>query len=84
MGTAEKVIAPIRVQKCVGNKLVVTEVEKYATLPSGATMKYTDTEPVFENVDPLDNVYMRRVRIHNTTEHVLHLSMVDVVFVDPA
>ena len=82
-GTAEKVIQPIKVQACEGNLLLVRIVEKVRYTKYGQ-IPYKVKEPVFETVDPLENVYLRRIKLHNATEHVLQLAQIDVVFVDPA
>jgi hypothetical protein len=84
IGASEKIIQPIKVQKCNGSRLAFKTVTKYRYSDTGKKIPYEAREPVFETVDPLANIYLRRIRIRNTTEHVLQLTKIDVVFVDPS
>ena len=79
-GTAADIISPVTVQACNGNLLLTKTVTKR----NSAGYKYDTQVPVFESVDPLSNVYVRRIKINNTTEHLLHLSQIDITLVDPA
>jgi hypothetical protein len=82
-GKTEKVIQPIQVQACNGEQLAYRNVTKYRKTESGK-VPYEVKEPIYETVDPLRNVHLRRIKIYNATEHLLHLNRIDVVLVDPS
>ena len=79
-GEAQQVVQPVRIQACNGPHLLVDERE------------YIDSEgnrrvrrvPVYETVDPLSGVYVRRLKITNDTEHTLRFARTDPVLVDAA
>ena len=79
-GEARQVLPPVRVQACNGPHLLFDERE------------YIDSEgnrrirriPVYETVDPLSGVYVRRLKITNGTEHNLRLGQTETVLVDAA
>ena len=53
-----------------------------ATTGKGKT--HTKRRPVFEAVDPLRHLYVRRLKIRNDAEHILHLDRAETVLVDAA
>ena len=79
LGEAREVIQPMRVQACRGEHLLFSE-----TTVIDSEGERIETVPVYETVDPLFRVYVRRLRITNGTEHTLRLNQVDAVLVDGA
>ena len=109
LGEAQKVIQPVKVLACVGDKHRVKVTRKYTGTISltdvlgerhvleardkpktykdkdekGNDVIITET-PIYEEVSPLLNHYVRRFKITNDTEHTLRLDRVDVVLIDGA
>lgn len=79
MGEAQQVVQPMKVQACNGPHLRYGQRE---VIISGK--KYVKEYPVYETVDPLQGIYIRRFKIRNDTEHVLRLNRIDTVLVDAA
>ena len=46
--------------------------------------KYIQTIPVYETVHPFDGLYLRKLKITNSTKHNIRLNRVDAVLVDAA
>ena len=80
LGEQSHVVTPVRVQACKGSSLLFREVKQRDE--KGKT--HTKRHPVFVEVDPFRNLYVRRLKIRNDTEHVLFLDRIDAVFVDAA
>ena len=80
MGELSHIIPPVRVQACEGSFLKYSRVK--ATTGKGKT--HTKRRPVFEAVDPLRHLYVRRLKIRNDAEHILHLDRAETVLVDAA
>ena len=81
VGEAKEAIAPLQVQKCVGTQLVVKVKERKDK--EGNVVERKEL-PVYEDVYPLLDHYVRRLRVTNNTEHTLRLDRVDVVLIDGA
>ena len=80
LGELADIIPPVRVQACKG------------PFPQFHTVKVIDAEgntrtkrrPVFEEVDPFRDLYVRRLRIRNDSGHVLSLNRTEAVLADAA
>lgn len=81
LGELDKVIQPVKVQKCVNGQLIVRS-QQYTDRKTKKT--YTKNIPVMETIDPLKVIYARRMKITNDKEHVLRLGRLDYVLVDAA
>ncbi len=81
-GEALNVISPVEVQACDGRQLRYSTIEKTRKV-DGKKVKYKETKPVMVKVDPLADIYLRRVQFHNGTPHTLSFASMDIVFVDP-
>ncbi len=75
MGEAQQVVRPMQVQACDGPHL------RYAERKISRKIKQV---PVYETVDPLQGIYVRRLKIRNDTDNVMRLNRIDVVLVDAA
>ena len=109
LGEAQKVVQPVRVQACAGDKhrikvtrkytgtvsLTETLGEKHVLEARDKIKTYKDKDekgnnviiteaPIYEDINPLLNHYVRRFKITNDTEHTLRLDRVDVVLIDGA
>ena len=71
---------PVKVQACDGHRLKYRRVER----KTKNGKKRFQKQPVYETVDPLRGIYIRRLRIRNDTGHVLRLNRMDAVLVDAA
>ena len=76
MGEAQQVVRPMQVQACDGPHLRYDEKKT----KSGRIRQV----PVYETVDPLQGIYVRRLKISNDTNNVMRLDRIDVVLVDAA
>jgi len=81
MGEAEGVVQPVSVQACNGASLLYRTVTRTNRVTGE---KYNEQVPVMIEVDPLEGVYVRRLRVSNNTSSNLPLNFADVVLVDPA
>ena len=79
-GEAHRLVQPVEVQACDGHRLKYRRVER-KTKKGG---RRVEEVPVFETIDPLRGVYIRRLVIRNATGHVLRLNRMDAVLVDAA
>ena len=79
LGEAQEVVQPVRVQACRGEHLLFNERKI-----SDSEGERIELVPVYETVDPLQGVYVRRLRITNDTGHTLRLNRVAAVLVDAA
>ncbi len=80
LGEAKNVIQPVRVQACDGSYLKYGRKER----KTRNGKRYVRRYPVFETVDPLQGIYVRKLRIRNDTGHVLRLNRIDAVLSDAA
>ena len=80
LGEPPDVLAPVRVQACKGRRLVFDEVK--ITRSKGKT--HTQRRPVYEEVDPFEGLYVRRLNIRNDSKHSLSLNRVEAVLLDAA
>ncbi len=79
-GEVEDLIQPVRVQDCIGAHYLYEETE-YRDRNGQIRIRRT---PVMVDVDPLQGVYVRRLRVTNNTSNVLRLNRADAVMVDAA
>ena len=82
-GEALDVVAPLQVQDCNGVRLRHTPRELTGYDDSGWP-QYKGGDPVYVAVDPLDGLYIRRVKISSNQEHVLRFGRLDAVLADGA
>ena len=80
MGEAQGIVQPTEVQACNGSHLLAA---KKREKDSDGNV-FVRRVPVYEIVDPLSGIYLRRLRITNDTQHTLRLAGVDPVLVDGA
>ena len=80
LGEPRSIIQAVRVQACEGSLLRYGRKETKTKEGKRFIKKY----PVFENVDPFDGIYLRKLRIRNDTGHVLRLNRIDAVLLDAA
>ena len=79
-GEADQVIQPVRVQACDGAHLLWDE-QQYIDAKGRRRVRRVR---VMTEVDPLEGVYVRRLRVTNNTPNVLRLNRADAVLVDAA
>lgn len=79
-GEAHRVAQPVQVQACDGHRLKYRREER----KTKEGERRVEERPVFETVDPLRSVYIRRLMIRNDTGHILRLNRMDAVLVDAA
>ena len=80
LGETRGVVTSVQVQACDGPLPVGREVERRTTKGE----KYIETIPVYETVDPFNGLYVRKLKITNSTKHNIRLNHVDAVLVDAA
>ena len=80
LGETQWVVTSVQVQACGGPLPVGLEVERRTTKGE----KHIATIPVHETVDPFDGLYVRKLKITNSTKHSIRLNHVDGVLVDAA
>ena len=88
-GEPSFVASPVRVQACDGSRLLfrrVTETTYKGQQADKGKEKKTRIRrvPVFEEIHPLDGLYIRQLEIRNDTRHVLSLNRMEAVLVDAA
>ena len=79
-GEAEDVLQAVQVHDCDGANYRY-EVSEYTDREG---RRQTRRTPVMVDVNPLQGVYVRRLRVTNNSPNVLRLSRADAVMVDPA
>ena len=83
------VASPVRVQACDGSRLLfrtVKETTYTKTKSDGDRKKRAPVRrlPVFEDVNPFRDLYIRQLEIRNDTGHVLSLNRIEAVLLDAA
>ena len=88
-GEPSFVASPVRVQACDGSRLLFRTVKEtsYSEEQSEEDQeKETRIRrlPIFEEVNPLEGLYLRQLEIRNDTRHVLSLRRIEAVLLDAA
>lgn len=79
VGEAKKVLAPIKIHACNGTELKY-ETKNYTQ--NGVPMQ--KQVKVMQTVNPLEGMYIRRLKITNSGQHTLRMNQIDSVLVDGA
>ena len=82
LGEALHVVEPVRVQACEGRRLKFVRVK--AKGDGGTGEPQFRYRPVYEEVDPFEGLYVRRLKIRNDSAHVLSLRRIGAVLEDAA
>lgn len=80
LGEPADIAAPVRVQACKGRRLQFVRVKSVG--PKGKIR--IRRRPVYEEVNPLEGLYVRRLKIRNDSGHILSLNRIEAVLVDAA
>lgn len=78
-GDAGNLSTNIRLQGCSNGQLQVSRIKK-----CNSRSCWIETVPYFVNMDPLKDIYFRKIKIHNNTDHIIYLNRTDIVLVDAA
>jgi hypothetical protein len=79
-GYAGNLSTNIRLQECSNGQLQTERVKK---CDKNGQCWYENV-PSFVNANPFNGVYVRKIKFHNNTNHILYLNRTDVVLVDAA
>jgi len=80
LGDAGEVVAPLKVHACRGGNLLYKKKSECNLSGRCWDVKV----PAYESISLLQNAHLRKIKIHNNTEHMLVLDRADAVLVDPA
>ena len=83
MGELSRIVPRVRVQACEGSFLKFRKV-KVKTKKDKKEKPRIKRRPVFEMVNPIQDLYIRELKIRNDAEHILYLNLVEAVLVDAA